>query len=173
MVRTALAVALSLIAAPLFAQSYTFSGIPWGSSRADVQKKFDSMKFDEVNASDEGITFQQKLTQIEVLGQAKFDDHGLNQIMVVYFPHENKALSLFDAVVKTLTKTHGEPIMMTREFEEPYAEGDGLEDTAIRTGKATLQAGWGTEDGEHVKMGAFPYQGRIAIITMYQAGAQE
>jgi hypothetical protein len=167
---------LSAIATPLFAGSYKYEGIPWGSSPADVQTQLKAKGFQDASVTKDGsVVFTTTLASgsIEVNGRASFDEQGLSRIFVVYFPSANQALTLYDTILGSLTKAYGEPVVSVRKFQEPFTEGDGFEDTAIRTGKVSLTAGWGTEDGNHVKIGANTHQMRIGVALMYQAGAQE
>ena len=120
--------------------------------------------------TDDVIAFTQTLTGGSLTGQAKFEDHGLVAVNLGYFPEAGQAVKFFDTLVRIYKNDFGEPNVFGREFEDPFEAGDGLEDTAIRSKRASLIAGWLPGEGEsggRLRIAVAPIDERISIGVMF------
>lgn len=170
--RTLFALALCLFSVSLFAEdrSITYAGLKWGSGMKDVMKALQRNGQTIGEVTDDQIMFTQTLNGGSLQGQAKFEDHGLAAVNLFYFPDAGKAVKFFDTIVRTYTNEFGAPNALRRQFDDPFEEGDGLEDTAIRNKKATLIAGWLPAEGEsggRLRVAVGPTNDQITIGVMF------
>lgn len=140
-----IAVTVSLTGASLGAQStYTFAGIPWGSSRTDVQNTLieKGYTFDkEVGESD--LMFRGSISNERAAVRAFFDPDGhLVKIGVFLITADEDAEPTYRSTIEQLHGKYGEPDLTLRRFDAPYEEGDGHEETAIKDGKGHVAACW-------------------------------
>lgn len=133
-----------------------FWGITFGASPADVKVaiagkggKFvaDASTPDKLSFSD--VIFTQR--KVDLLS-TKFVNSKFYEAALV-FPElsDTQLIPVFNTIVSELVNVYG-PAKITKSFEKPYEEGDGYEVTAIKSGKASYNAFWKTNNGNTITM---------------------
>lgn len=133
-----------------------FWGIIFGASPAEVKTsvaakggKFsaDDSKSDEFVFTDALFT-QRTTTFIET----RFINDKFYQAIVA-FPEttDTQLIPSFNTIITELENVYG-PATITKDFEQPYHDGDGYEVQAIKLGKATYIAKWKTNNGNTISI---------------------
>jgi hypothetical protein len=125
------------------AATYVFADIPWDSNQAKASAILSAKGFKTLPVDKEGdVPFSGTLLGHRALGVAFFADGKLVKVSVGILTRGEKARAIYRELQETLVQKYGAPTDMFEEFESPFSKGDGLEDTAIKSGKATIATGW-------------------------------
>lgn len=145
----ALALALAALAATASAQVYTFADIQWGSSAPKVISALQSRGYKNVSLNSNGdIAFAGTYAGLQAVGSAIMGNGGLLKVVYNIITPDERAMRCYTDLRETLVGKHGAPSMNVRNFTTPYFDGDGFEETAIKTGKAQISTIWLAADCE-------------------------
>jgi hypothetical protein len=137
------AVAFSLLA------SFLFSDIPWSTPAQAVVKKLTDAGFHVARKPDHGdYGFRGMLLGRQATGMAFMADGKLARVVVVVTPPDESVRENYEQIRQVLVKKYGPPAKTVQRYLEPFHEGDGYEQEAIRAGKAVFATQWidGDED---------------------------
>jgi hypothetical protein len=121
-----------------------FADLPWYSLAEDVVSTFVARgyQYNGPESDLEGdLTFFGKMAGRDGLVRVCMA-RGLAVQMTVLLAVEGVAHEQYMAMKSMLTRKYGDPTFSHELFEEPYYEGDGYEEQAIRVGKATFVTEW-------------------------------
>ena len=128
-------------------QRYTFGNIPWGANRAAVTEAMrqTGLKFSKVD-EDGDLLFQGNLNGYDARVWALMTPTDqLSKTGVTLITEDSKARGVYRDMKDVLTKKYGAPTNCEEHFSDPYHEGDGYEEQAIKLGKGFFMCLWGDE----------------------------
>lgn len=120
-----------------------FADLPWGSSAAAVDKAVTALGLKAEKKSDEGDTqYFGKLFDHEAVVITKMSPKGLMKVHVAIAPPGSDVVALYRRIVSGVTPKYGTPKESVETYVEPFSKGDGMEELALRTGKAKFKSLW-------------------------------
>ena len=128
------------------AQTRTFAEVPWGSDAAVIKEKMQQagFAFDQID-EDGDLVFTGSVMNTDTKVYALMTPKGVHKIIVNIMTPDEQAFATYDLMRANLIKKYGEPTESIRTFESPYFEGDGFEQTAVKTGQAKIVSYWVNE----------------------------
>ncbi|HKO18478.1 MAG TPA: hypothetical protein VJU82_06295 [Acidobacteriaceae bacterium] len=122
---------------------YTFAGLVWGASPATTRSTLTAqgLKFIEVDA-DGDLDFTGTLYGYPAAVFAIMAHERLVRISVTLLTPDQEARAVYADLKTTLTRKYGTPRFDIQRFIDPYYDGDGFEEQAIRLDKANYVALW-------------------------------
>ncbi|HSP34909.1 MAG TPA: hypothetical protein VLU46_11385 [Thermoanaerobaculia bacterium] len=134
--------------AALLLASFLFSDIPWNTPGQTVVKKLAEAGFKVAKKPDRAgdYAFSGMLLGHPASGIATIGDGKLVRVIVTIVPTEETVRDTYLQVRDAIQKKYGKPAKSVQRFLEPFHDGDGYEDEAIRAGKAVFATGWSEED---------------------------
>jgi hypothetical protein len=161
--------ALLLASSVAFGQSYTFSEMQWGMTRAEVTAALGRAGFPNVRPDkDNDLRFEGgTLLGHKAGGFAMFSSDRLVKVQVFLLTPDNKARETFTRLREALQEKYGAPTRAFQLFTKPYFEGDGYEEQALRLGKARFSAFW---LGEASKQALWlQITEKLAVVVNYES----
>lgn len=120
-----------------------FADLPWGSSVAAVDKAVTALGLKAEKRSDEGdAQYFGKLFDHEAVVMTMMSPKGLVKVHVAIAPPGSEAVGLYRRIVSNITPKYGTPKEAVETYVEPFSRGDGMEELALRAGKATFKNLW-------------------------------
>lgn len=127
----------------LILASFLFSDIPWGTPVQPMIKKLNEAGFSVARKPDHGdYRFQGRLNGHPVTGFASMGEGKLVRVQILMVPPEESLRETYDEIRGALVKKYGEPAKSVQKILEPFHEGDGYEQEAIRAGRAVFATQW-------------------------------
>lgn len=128
--------------------SFLFSDIPWNTPGTAVQKKLTEAGFKVAKKADRAgdYAFRGMLLDHPATGIAAMADGKLARVVLTIVPTEEPVRDVYVQVRDAIEKKYGAPAKSVQRFLDPFHEGDGYEEEAIRAGKAVFATGW--KDGD-------------------------
>jgi hypothetical protein len=131
---------------PKFREVPAFADAKWGSTRPEVRKRIEAAGFVfQTEDKDGDLLFGGAVLGVDTDVLCFFANDQLVKVHVRLKTADSKAVSTYRDMVEVLTKKFGRPQIKLEDFRSPYYKGDGFEEQAIRSGKATFASGWGAE----------------------------
>lgn len=127
-----------------FAQQPTFADLAWGSSIAATAKQLKVKGFSTKVDSDGDLRFEGTLLSHRCVGFAVFGNEKLLKVQVAIATPDHKARGVYSDLRETLINKYGEATDTFEFFLDPYYDGDGYEEQAIRVGKGHFATYWGS-----------------------------
>ena len=133
---------------------FQFNGIPWGSTREQVNAAMakadyvQNMQFKSVYG-DDGFAGR-LLAERCVIICCYNPDGKLVKILVSLLTKDLGAIAKYHEAQELLTLRYGPPVGSLELYDPPFKKGDGYAETAIRAGKATIGTLWGSTDDDSV-----------------------
>ena len=122
---------------------YRFAGIPWGANADVVTTSLQKLGLRLARTDSVGdMIFQGKIIYRDALVIASMTDGGLGRLVVSFVSAPGRALPLYEDIRRDLVSKYGKPAASSEQLPEPYHEGDGREDEALKTGRAHFAATW-------------------------------
>jgi len=126
------------------ADAFTFADMPWGASKAEVTKKLAAKGYANIKTDKDGdLSFEGSLVGNKAIGIALFANNSLVKVVIDLVTQDRKAIGTYEDMKEMLTKKYGQPRSSLKHFMNPYYEGDGYEEQAIRLGKGSFSSLWG------------------------------
>jgi hypothetical protein len=120
-----------------------FADLPWGSSVAAVEKAVTALGLKMEKKSDEGDAQSfGKLFDHEAVVMTLMSPKGLVKVHVAIAPPGSEAVGLYRRIVAGVTPKYGTPKESVETYVEPFSKGDGMEELALRAGKAKFKSVW-------------------------------
>lgn len=153
------------------ADAFTFADIPWGASKTEVTKKLAAKGYSNIKIDKDGdLTFEGFLVGNEAVGIAVLANNSLVKVIINLVTPDRKAIGTYEDMKETLTKKYGQPQRTFKRFMNPYYEGDGYEEQAIRLGKGSFSSFWG-EDGKGVEGMMLKITEKLTVVIVYESAA--
>lgn len=176
--RATLAILAAFIAqVPFIAQSAVqvrrFSDIAWGAESPAIKSGMASagLVFKESDA-DGDLLFEGSFSGYSAAAHAFLNrSGGLCKLQIELLPPEGKALRAFQEINEATSRRYGKPTGLTRAFEQPYYDGDGNEEQAVRAGMATIEAYWDRDPSNDGTAIAVSVTDKISIDISYESSA--
>jgi len=137
--------------------SFLFSDIPWQTPAQPLVKQLTANGFKVTKKPDRagdyafrGTVLGHPATGIASLGEGK-----LVRVIVTLVPGDETLRETYEQVRRTLIKKYGEPEKTVQRYLEPFHEGDGYEQEAIRAGRAVFATRW-LDSGEALVVNITP-----------------
>src|SRR5262245_35654069 len=124
-----------------------FADIPWGSSATAVKAGMQRMSLTlrEQDAAGD-LRFDGLLAGRKAIVYALMNAQDqLTKIQVSVITDDAQAIRVWESISSDLSERYGKPTLGGRFFNDPYREGDGHEEQAVRRGQATLTYLWGDD----------------------------
>jgi hypothetical protein len=120
-----------------------FGDLQWGSRPTAVREHLSSQGYRYQGQSVDGEeVFGGRLMGHPASVLPIYADDKLVRVLVVIRADANRSLATYRAAVEQLSSIYGPPDRQVESYESPYAAGDGQEEAAIATDKATIGAVW-------------------------------
>ena len=148
----AIALTLSLFA------SFIFADIPWNTPGETVVKQLKDAGFKVSKKPDKATgdySFRGTLLGHLSNGTASMAGGKLARITITIIPEEEAVRATYKQVRDVLVKKYGTPEKTVERYLEPFHEGDGYEQEAIRAGKAQFATRW-LDSGETLVVNITP-----------------
>ncbi len=149
----ALALGLTILAPRVLAgqETPTFADLAWGTSRETAKETLVAKGYSFVKEdSDHDLEFRNAILGQSAVVYLMFGAGGeLVKAYVVLATPDEQARGVYQEMVGILSKKYGEPSRRVENYEAPYHKGDGLEDQAIKLGKASLATVWSPDPEEN------------------------
>jgi hypothetical protein len=124
------------------AEGATFAELTWGASREETIKQLERKGFSSSLDKGGDIKFNGQLLGYKTDGLALLAGKRLSKVVVNLQTPDKKAREVYKSLKDTLTKKYGEAENSFEYFNEPYYEGDGYEEQAIKLGKGKFATFW-------------------------------
>lgn len=190
MKKLVLVISILFISGSIFAQTTKpidgVLGFKFGAKALDVKNTI-TAKGGILNISESNYPSSLKFTNVSLghvkaeLTGVKFIDGKAYEVGFIFRIDEGaKTIDVYNDLVNTLTGVYGKGIT-TRTFKSPYADGDGNELEAIKSGNADISTAWVDKDNAiQIKIVSQPlvimltYQdGKLAQLAINQKDAKE
>ncbi len=127
---------------------YNFADLPWGLSPAEVEAQLAGRGFGLDEVADHGAQiFRGRLFNEDAAVVTHFDARGLAKASLFLEPDRHRAIEVYESMQQFLIRKYGPPENVYRVFEDPYEDGDGDEELAIKVGKAHFLSMWPRTNG--------------------------
>lgn len=146
---------------------FHFAGIAWGSGPDSVKAALSRENLTLVGADSGGdMTFTGTIIQRRAAVVVSMHDGHAVRVVVGFAKTPRSTLLLYRTVKHELVNKYGAPTSSTEAFLPPGYEGDGNEDNAFVTNKATFLSQWRTSAGEKLSL---LIDERPAVVLFYQS----
>ena len=150
------------------ASGFHFAGIAWGSGPDSVKAALGRENLTFVAADSAGdMTFAGTIIQRRAAVVVSMHDGQAVRVIVGFAKTPRSTLLLYRNVKRELENKYGAPTSSTEVFLPPGLEGDGNEENAFVTNKATFLSQWRTSTGEKLSL---LIDERPAVMLFYQSG---
>jgi len=123
-------------------ESYHFAKIPWGSSPEKVKEVL-GKKYSLKTEMEGDLLFSGTILGTDATIYTFFNnDKKLVKVVVSLEPAEGKVIDTYDEIKEILISKYGPPDKVYEFFEDPYKEGDGYEEQAIKLNKGHFACFW-------------------------------
>ena len=137
--------------------SFLFSDIPWNTPAKPLVKQLTDAGFKVAKKPDRAgdYAFHGTLVGHQAVGIASLAQGKLARIIVTITPDDDSPRETYEQVRRALVRKYGEPEKTVMRYLEPFHEGDGYEQEAIRAGKAVFASRW-LDSGETLIVNVTP-----------------
>jgi hypothetical protein len=161
---------LATAAASAAAQEYRFADIPWGSDGATVKRLMAAQALVLEKADSDGdYSFKGQLAGYDASVWALMAKDTLVKVQVILLTPDQKARQAYRDMKAVLTTKYGEAPKVIEQFEQPYYQGDGYEDQAIKLGKGHFFAIWEKGTGESTSVIGLQISEHLNLLIGYES----
>lgn len=149
--------------------SIRFADIPWGADGPTLTREMQARQFTLVKVDADGdYLFEGHVMNHRAVVLAFMAEGRLAKVTVSLATPGREARAAYDEAKRTLTTQYGSP-EAREEFEWPYEAGDGYEEQAIRTGKATILSFWRNGASEGREGVGLEITSRLTVRLFYES----
>lgn len=148
--------------------SYNFAGLEWSSSKELVKETLVKKGYKYDSEKDNIFFFEGKVAGNPATVACFFDKENRLLKVVVAFPTEDsECLDWYAEMKESLSKKYGKPTNDFEIYKAPFEKGDGHQELAIKTNKATINCFW-TEADNSSNL-ALAVQSNLTVQIIYES----